>query len=1029
MNNQNQQYRPPMMGNGQNPPFQQGTPYGQMPPQPQRMQSTPLQPQQSQFMQNRPPNFQTSIPNQQRSMSTPPQQMTPQPTHPMAPMTPQPMGSQPMTPQPMSSQPMTPQPMGSQPPIPVPGQINQIPGQSQPFGSRSGTPQMSRPPYQMTSGQFSPHLSSRSPSPGFPPPPTDKAMPQSPNIGNASPQTGRHRQKYPDQMGKAYSNGPESLPNMNQGPQVQPQFFVPGNMGQPNMMQRDLQPQVNNFQNPMNNLSNSFSNMSLSQKNVTSVSLFNAPPNVQTIDNCPEPVIPAQFCMQAEKKNPPYGYCCSTLNAVPQNNALLQKSKIPFGIILSPYKNIGPDEPEVPVTSPEVIVRCKICRAYINPFVTYVDQGTRWKCNICHAVNDLPAFYNWDSKTRQAVDRNTIPELNSSVVEFVATREYTRGPPQPVVIMFVIDVSFQSIQSGMVATAARTILSSLDNIPNFDNRTKIGFVTYDSTLHFYNLNANLTEPQMLVVSDLDDVFIPAPDDLLVNLSESRTIIEAFLNKLGNMHKTTQNVSSALPAALTAANKILAPIGGKIAVFQSNIPNCGKNSLKKREDPSLYNTPKESTLLQPADHWYKDFALDCSKKQICVDTFIFSGQYTDVATISTLPRFTGGSVYFYPGFDASRAEDATKFSSELNRFLSKKIGLEAVLRIRSSRGLTIKGTYGNFFLMATDLIQLPNVNPDNCYALEVNIDKELTNEKYVCFQAAVLHTSNNGERRIRVVTNVLPVTSNLTEVFSNADPRAIAVLTAKKAVEKTITDKLEDARNLIISTCVDIMGAYKQSFTSSGQASQLLIIENLSLLPVLIQALLKNIAFRRGNIPSDIRSFALSVLYGSPIENSLAYIYSKLYAIHILDANTGLPIPNTSEVYMPPRINLSMQRMTQDGIYLLDNSQHIIIWLSRNSNPELVNALFQKPYEAIPSGKTTLPTPNNDYATRINNIIEFIRKSRLISYNNLPYVYVVKEEDNNRGWFISHMVEDKLDSELSYPQFLSHLREQLSKYSS
>jgi len=48
--------------------------------------------------------------------------------------------------------------------------------------------------------------------------------------------------------------------------------------------------------------------------------------------------------MQSEKKNPPYGYCCSTLNAVPQNNALLQKSKIPFGLVLSPYKNIGPDE-------------------------------------------------------------------------------------------------------------------------------------------------------------------------------------------------------------------------------------------------------------------------------------------------------------------------------------------------------------------------------------------------------------------------------------------------------------------------------------------------------------------------------------------------------------------------------------------------------------------------------------------------------------------------------------------------------------
>jgi len=44
---------------------------------------------------------------------------------------------------------------------------------------------------------------------------------------------------------------------------------------------------------------------------------------------------------------------------------------------------------------------------------------------------------------------------------------------------------------------------------------------------------------------------------------------------------------------------------------------------------------------------------------------------------------------------------------------------------------------------------------------------------------------------------------------------------------------------------------------------------------------------------------------------------------------------------------------------------------------------------------------------------------------MPYVYIVKEDDNNRGWFISHMVEDKLDNELSYPQFLSHLREQVN----
>jgi len=46
-------------------------------------------------------------------------------------------------------------------------------------------------------------------------------------------------------------------------------------------------------------------------------------------------------------------------------------------------------------------------------------------------------------------------------------------------------------------------------------------------------------------------------------------------------------------------------------------------------------------------------------------------------------------------------------------------------------------------MATDLVQLPNVNPDNCYALEASIEKDLTSEQFISFQSAILHTSNNG----------------------------------------------------------------------------------------------------------------------------------------------------------------------------------------------------------------------------------------------------------------------------------------------
>ena len=32
---------------------------------------------------------------------------------------------------------------------------------------------------------------------------------------------------------------------------------------------------------------------------------------------------------------------------------------------------------------------------------------------------------------------------------------------------------------------------------------RVGFLTFDSTVHFYNLQQGLSQPQMLVVSDID----------------------------------------------------------------------------------------------------------------------------------------------------------------------------------------------------------------------------------------------------------------------------------------------------------------------------------------------------------------------------------------------------------------------------------------------------------------------------------------------------------------------------------------------
>lgn len=68
--------------------------------------------------------------------------------------------------------------------------------------------------------------------------------------------------------------------------------------------------------------------------------------------------------------------------------------------------------------------------------------------------------------------------------------------------------------------------------------------------------SSLTQPQMMVVADLDDIFLPLPDDLLVNLSDSRHVVDAFLDSLPSMFQGNTNPESAFGPALKAAFMIM-----------------------------------------------------------------------------------------------------------------------------------------------------------------------------------------------------------------------------------------------------------------------------------------------------------------------------------------------------------------------------------------------------------------------------------------------------------------------------------------
>ena len=766
----------------------------------------------------------------------------------------------------------------------------------------------------------------------------------------------------------------------------------------------------------MNHLNNQMNMMSVAQAG------YNKLWGMETVD-----LLQCRNVLPAEKVEPPKiklhqefldSVNCSpdifrcTLTKIPESNSLLQKSRLPLGVLIHPFKDLN----HLPVIQCSTIVRCRACRTYINPFV-YFNDSKRWKCNLCYRVNELPDEFQFDPVTKSYGDPSRRPEVNTSTIEFIAPSEYMLRPPQPAVYLFVLDVSRLAVESGYLSIVCNVISEELSKLPG-DSRTQIGFLAVDSAIHFFGIPDNVSQPQEMIMLDIDDGFLPCPDNLIVNLKEREELVRDLLAQLPTKFQGTHDTSSALGAALQAAYKLMSPTGGRVTVFQTCLPNLGPGLLQAREDPNSRSS-KDVPHLNPVTDFYKRLALDCSGQQIAVDLFLLNSQYCDLATLSGMCKFSGGCIYHLPLFRGSKSQNAETLDRILRRYLTRKIGFEAVMRIRCTRGLSIHTFHGNFFVRSTDLLSLPNVNPDAGFGMQISIEENLSDIQNVCFQAALLYTSSKGERRIRVHTLCLPVVSTLSDVLHSADQQCIAGLLSKMAVDRSQQSSLSDARDALINVAIDVLSAYKLS--QSTAPGGLVAPASLKLLPLYIIALLKYVAFRSGtNTRLDDRVFAMCQLKTLPLFQLIQTIYPDLYPIHALD-DRNLKDVDGKLCPQPPRLHLSAEKLDSRGAFLMDAGDRIFILIGKNIHPSFCcNILGVSAFASIPEELYELPEIETAESERLRNFVFSLQEEK-------PYpatVQIIRDDSHFRTLFIERLVEDRFENSLSYYEFLQHLKTQV-----
>lgn len=146
--------------------------------------------------------------------------------------------------------------------------------------------------------------------------------------------------------------------------------------------------------------------------------------------------------------------------------------------------------------------------------------------------------------------------------------------------------------------------------------------------------------------------------------------------------------------------------------------------------------------------------------------------------------TGGETFFYPNFHAPR--DLLKLSRELAHTVQRETGYQALMKVRCSNGLQVSAYHGGFLqhTFGADL-EIGSVDADKAIGVLFSYDGKLDPKLDAHFQAALLYTSADGQRRVRCINIVAAVNEGGMETMKFVDQDAVVNIIAKEGMSTSV----------------------------------------------------------------------------------------------------------------------------------------------------------------------------------------------------------------------------------------------------
>ena len=197
-----------------------------------------------------------------------------------------------------------------------------------------------------------------------------------------------------------------------------------------------------------------------------------------------------------------------------------------------------------------------------------------------------------------------------------------------------------------------------------------------------------------------------------------------------------------------------------------------------------------------------------------------------------------------------------------------------------------------------------------------------------------------------------------------------------------------------------------------------IPDSLKLFPLYAMALQKSLALRGGqDVRIDERAYYHALVSNMDVEDSKVFIYPRMFSIHEMPADCGLPLDNNELISnpgiqfagpdcikLPNILNLSHDRLDPNGIVLLDNGHDLFMWIGRSVSPALLTNIFGvSSLDSIDLTSLSIQAESCDFAFRLQAVITALRSKR---YRYMQLHFLREGDGYADAFFSRYLVEDR-----------------------